>query len=205
MSVPYEKRAAGDKGRSPVRTWAFWRNLAVYFCVFSIVGHWLEVAYCIVMRHSFGIYDPDSLVWVDLLYPFIVYGFGVVVCALVLLPLKKAVDKRVLSPRRSLALCFAANVLVCLIMELVMGFLLNRQLSDGRYPLWDNSELPLSIFGQAWLLNDLVLGAIATLYVWVIYPFSERALSKIAPPVLNMVSVLVVFGFVTLCVLKFQT
>ena len=28
------------------RTWAFWRNLIMYFCVFSVVGHWMEAAYC---------------------------------------------------------------------------------------------------------------------------------------------------------------
>ena len=32
------------------RTWAFWRSLIVALCVFSIVGHWLEIPYCIFME-----------------------------------------------------------------------------------------------------------------------------------------------------------
>ena len=40
---------------------AFWRNLAVYFCVFSVLGHWMEIAYCSFMN-LFGIVDADSLV-----------------------------------------------------------------------------------------------------------------------------------------------
>ena len=70
-------------------SFAFWRNLAVYFCVFSVLGHWMEIVYCSFMN-VFGIVDADSLVWDDPMYPFLVYGVGVVVCALVLMPLKTA-------------------------------------------------------------------------------------------------------------------
>lgn len=65
---------------STLGTWPFWRNLAVYFCVFSLVGHWLEIIYCTFMD-LFGIVDEDSLVWDDPFYPFLVYGVGCVVCA----------------------------------------------------------------------------------------------------------------------------
>ena len=59
-------------------SFAFWRNLAVYFCVFSVLGHWMEIVYCSFMN-VFGIVDADSLVWDDPMYPFLVYGVGVVV------------------------------------------------------------------------------------------------------------------------------
>ena len=65
---------------STLGTWPFWRNLAVYSCVFSLVGHWLEIIYCTFMD-LFGIVDEDSLVWNDPFYPFLVYGVGCVVCA----------------------------------------------------------------------------------------------------------------------------
>ncbi|MDU1881147.1 MAG: hypothetical protein E6776_08200, partial [Eggerthella sp.] len=74
-------------------SFAFWRNLAVYFCVFSVLGHWMEIVYCSFMN-VFGIVDADSLVWDDPMYPFLVYGVGVVVCALVLMPLKTALVAR---------------------------------------------------------------------------------------------------------------
>lgn len=28
------------------KTWAFWRDIIIYFCVFSVVGHWMEAGYC---------------------------------------------------------------------------------------------------------------------------------------------------------------
>lgn len=71
------------------RTWAFWRNLVMYFCVFSVVGHWMEIAYCVFMNACFGIVEDDSLVWGDPLYPFLVYGVGVVVCVVGLVPLRE--------------------------------------------------------------------------------------------------------------------
>ena len=33
-------------------SFAFWRNLAVYFCVFSVLGHWMEIVYCSFMNLS---------------------------------------------------------------------------------------------------------------------------------------------------------
>ena len=41
-------------------SFAFWRNLAVYFCVFSVLGHWMEIVYCSFMN-VFGIVDAIRL------------------------------------------------------------------------------------------------------------------------------------------------
>ena len=58
------------------QTWEFWRNLIVYFVVFSIVGHWMEAAVCLLIKYGIvpGVYDPTSQIWSDFLYPFPVYG-----------------------------------------------------------------------------------------------------------------------------------
>ena len=44
------------------KTWAFWRDLIMIFCVFSVVGHWMEAAYCLPIKYGIlpGIYDPNS-------------------------------------------------------------------------------------------------------------------------------------------------
>ncbi|KGI72740.1 putative ABC transporter permease [Eggerthella lenta] len=144
-------------------SFAFWRNLAVYFCVFSVLGHWMEIVYCSFMN-VFGIVDADSLVWDDPMYPFLVYGVGVVVCALVLMPLKTALVARRATLVSAGIQFFAVTVVVCMLMELAMGFMLNQPNAAGEYPLWDNSQLPFNILGQAWLVNDLALAAVAMLY-----------------------------------------
>ena len=183
-------------------SFAFWRNLAVYFCAFSVIGHWMEIAYCSFMN-LFGIVDADSLVWDDPFYPFLVYGVGVVVCALLLVPLKQ----RLVTRRRTLlgagAQFYLVTTVVCLVMELGMGFMLNRPDAAGEFPLWDNSQLPLNVLGQAWLVNDLALGAVAMLYTWTIYPLCEKALAKLPTRAMNALAAAVVVGFVMLCAVKF--
>ena len=162
-------------------SFAFWRNLAVYFCVFSVLGHWMEIVYCSFMN-VFGIVDADSLVWDDPIYPFLVYGVGVVVCALVLMPLKTA-----LVARRA-----------TLVSAGIQFFAVT-----GEYPLWDNSQLPFNILGQAWLVNDLALAAVAMLYTWIVYPLCQKALGKLPLRVMNLLAAVVVIGFVVLCAVKF--
>lgn len=188
---------------STLGTWPFWRNLAVYFCVFSLVGHWLEIPYCMFMD-QFGIVDDESLVWDDPFYPFCVYGIGVVVCAVALLPLKNWLLRRCKTRTRAIAAFFAITVLVCMTMELVMGLLLNQPDASGEYPLWDNSELPLNILGQAWLVNDVLLGAVAMLYTWFVYPWCEKMLAHVPRRAMDVVAVAAVAGFVVLCAVKFS-
>jgi uncharacterized membrane protein len=90
-----------------------------------------------------------------------------------------------------------------MLMELTMGFLLNQPDSTGEYPLWDNSDLPLNILDQAWLVNDVFLSALAMLYVWIIYPLCEKYLKKVPARLMNVFSVLLVFCFIVLCIVKF--
>lgn len=53
----------------------------------------MEILYCSFMN-IFGIVDADSLVWDDPLYPFMVYGIGVLACAIALVPLRIQLVKR---------------------------------------------------------------------------------------------------------------
>lgn len=184
--------------------WVFWRNLALYFCAFSVIGHWIEIVYCLIMDAMFGIVDPHSLVWDDPMYPFLIYGIGAAICALVLVPLKE----RLIQNRNTLwgaALqFFVVTVFVCMLMELAMGFMLNQPDATGDYPLWDNSQLPFNIFSQAWLVNDLALGALAVVFTWGIYPLCEKYLAKVPPLAMNVIAVVVAVGFIVLCVTKFS-
>ena len=168
------------------QTWQFWRALIVCFCVFSIVGHWLEIPYCFFMDRFFGIVADDYAVWTDPWYhPYWVYGFGAVFMTLLIEPLK---EHFILSCRTlwgALAKSFVAVVLIALAMELVIGLLVNQPDAAGEYPYWDNSQLPLNILGQGWLVNDLVIGVMAILYLWVLYPAIDAWLRSLRPWVAN--------------------
>lgn len=151
--------------------WSFWRAVIVCFCVGCIVGHWLEIPYCLFMDRFFGIVADDYAVWTDPWYhPYWVYGFGAVVMTLVLEPFKESVVRRRKTVWGALLETFFYSTLLAMVMELVIGWMVNQPDASGVYPYWDNSQMPLNVFGQAWLVNDLVIGLVAVLYIWVIYP-----------------------------------
>ena len=152
----------------------------------------------------FDIYDPASLVWGDPFYPFMVYGIGSVVCTLLLDPLKEVVIRRRKTIWGAALQFFLITTIACMLMELTMGFMLNQPNEFGIYPLWDNSQLPLNILKQAWLVNDVMLGMLSILYIWGIYPMNEKILSKVPERTMNVASIIVVVGFVALCIVEFN-
>lgn len=193
---------AESKSYYQPRTWAFWRNIIIYFCIFSVVGHWMEAGYCTFIRFGIipGTYDPNSQIWSDWLYPFCVYGFGAVACVLLLYPVKNFFQKYIHTPAVPLLLSFIVNALVCTSIELIMGLMLNQPGPDGKLPLWDYHNMFCNFMGQICLQNAIAFGLVATLMTWVIYPALERFLSHFSKDVMNVAFVAVVVGF---CILFF--
>lgn len=200
--MPILTRIDELSGYAP-HSWRFWRNLVVYFCVLSVMGHWIEILYCLVMNALFGVEAPGTADFGDPMYPFLVYGIGAAVCILLLVPLR---DK-LIQLRRTIVgaggIFYVITVFICMAMELAMGLLLNRPDANGVYPLWDNSHLPLNIFGQAWLVNDVMLGLLATFFVWIVYPLLEKLVRQIPDRTMHIASTLIIAGFVVLCAVKF--
>ena len=183
------------------RSWAFWRSLIVCFCVFSLVGHWLEIPYCLVMDACFGVVTTDYAVWSDPLYvPYWVYGIGAVVMTLVFEPLKESIVKRRKTVWGALLETFGYAVVLSAALELGIGLLINQPDANGVYPFWDNSQLPLNIMGQAWLVNDVAIGLVAVLYVWVLYPLLCTGLSALGPRGGNVALAVVLVAFAACCV-----
>lgn len=170
------------KGRSffQPKTWVFWRNLIMYFCVFSVVGHWMEAGYCLFIKWGLipGKYDPASQIWSDWFFPFCVYGVGAVCCVLMFYPVKMFLQHKIKLNFVPLVLSFAWNALVCTGIELAMGLMLNQPV-NGVYPLWDYSNMFCNFMGQVCLQNALAFGFVATLMTWVIYPAMERLLARL--------------------------
>ncbi len=181
----------------------FWRCMAVGFCVFSIVGHWMEIPYCLFNDWAFGIVDDSSIVFTDPMYPFLVYGIAAVLAALLLVPQRDWLIDHY--PRwRAVARFFLLCVAAACAGELIMGFLLNQpDPITGVYPLWDNSYLPFNVLGQAWLVNDVLLGILLTLYTWVLYPALVKLVSLVPERYGWPVTIVTVVLFVILCVVKF--
>ena len=150
-----------------------------------------------------GVYDPNSQIWSDWLYPFMVYGVGFVVCALVFFPLKNALQKKIKIPFLALIIVYLISCIVCSGIELAMGLVLNQPLPDGSLPLWDYRTLPFNFMGQICLTNSLAFGLAATFITWIVYPLLESMMVRINKDIMKIISVVVFLGFAFLLALYY--
>lgn len=183
------------------KTWSFWRGIIMYFFLFSVVGHWMEIPYCLSMHALFGIVEDTYAIWEDPLYvPYWVYGAGAAIITVLLLPLKIKLIGRCKTMWGAALQFFIVAVVACAAMECIMGWIVNQPDEFGQYPYWDNSVLPLNIFNQAWLVNDIMLGGVSLLYVWIIFPFCQKACTLIGERATNRVfiTILPLFAFICL-------
>ncbi len=200
-----ERAIEDDASLFRPRKLEYWRNLAVYFCVFSVVGHWMEAGYCTLIRFGIvpGKYDPTSQIWSDWLYPFMVYGFGFVACALLLFPLKNWLQKKIKAPLVPFLASFLANAALCTAIEFTMGMMLNQPLADGSLPLWDYRDMAFNFMGQVCLANAIAFGVAASVITWFVYPAIERVVRRAPKDAMRIVSVVVFLGFAFLLALYY--
>jgi uncharacterized membrane protein len=183
--------AASDGVLYRPRTGAFWRDLAMFFMVFSVVGHWMERIFETIMRYAAGIYDPTAPLWQSYLAPFTIYGFGAVLCILLLFPLKQFLARKLKNIWLVALVVYLANTIVCTAIELAVGLLTNHPDASGHLIYWDYSNLPFNFMGQICLQNALAFGLVATLMVWVIFPTIEGYLNSLSNDTVNIVAVLI--------------
>lgn len=181
------------------KTWDFWRAMIACFFVFSVIGHLLEWVYCFIGVTFFNSMDPTAEVLTNPFKPFFVYGIGIVICAVVLDPIKWMMLRKFSSRRTAFIVFYIMSVFLGMIGELTQGFLQNQPV-DGVYPLWDVSIYPGNILGQAWIVNDIFIGAIITFAVWGLYPLISRRIGKLAEPwaTINMLLIVAAVGTLTL-------
>ena len=175
--------------------WPFYRNLIMYFILFSVIGHWMEMGMCqfIIMGLVEGEYDPtNTLLWRDWLYPFPMEGAAVVVIALVLYPFFLWLKKKFTGKKRWIAyvISFLSGALLCSLIEFSMGLIVNAD-----HQLWDYSDMAGNIMGQVCLQNTTAFGVVASIITWWVYPLLERWIARVPRDRMNIIFVVVaVFG-----------
>ena len=177
-----------DKSAQPTRdadeniyekpfTWPWVRNLVLYYCVFSIMGHWAEIGFCwlIVLGVVMGDYDfTHAQLWDWWLCPYPAEGIAVVLIAVLLAPFKDWLLKKFKGKiLPALIISFLVNMLVCASIDFTTGITANAD-----YSLWDYRDLPFNFMGQIVLQNTLVYSIAATFIVWVLYPLMAKALHR---------------------------
>lgn len=181
------------------RPWVYWRNIIIYFCASSVIGHWLEIGYSLLIRLNVlpGTYDPSSQIWSDWFSPFCVYGFGSLACVLLLFPIKNSIQRHFSGQAIPLILSFIVNALICTGIEFAYGMIFNQPLLDGTLPLWDYSEMGCNFMGQVCLQSSIAFGIVSTLVTWVVYPGVNAGIDRVSPHVIKACfgAVVVVFPF----------
>lgn len=188
--------------RERVRTWEFWRDLLIYFIVFSIVGHWAEMLFCqlIVAGVFMGGYDPsNTMLWSQWLFPFTAEGAALVAIVLILHPAARWLMQKT-GNRVALAvlLSFLLNAAICTFIDFSTGMIANRD-----FQLWDYRDLPFNFMGQVCLQNSLVYSIAATLIVWVVYPLMDKALHRAPRGVVNAIAFGLIGMYLFLAMLNF--
>ena len=178
--------------------WPFIRNLIMYFIVFSIVGHWMELFMCQFIALGLVQGDLDysnTMLWRDWLYPFPMEGTAVVIIALVLYPFFIWLKKKFSGNKRWVAyvISFLAGALLCSAIEFSMGLLVNADLQ-----LWDYRENFCNIMGQVCLQNTMAFGAVAAIITWWVYPLMERGIAKVPKDRMTILFIVIcVIGAIT--------
>lgn len=197
VNVPGQQKGEYEKEDFVVnrRGWPFVRNLIIYFIVFSILGHWMEMGMCqfIILGLVQGDYDPsNTMLWRDWLYPFPMHGTAVVIIALVLYPFflwlkKKFPGKKIIV---AYIISFFAGALLCTIIEFSVGLIVN-----DHYQLWDYRNNFGNIMGQVCLQNTMAFGVVAGIITWWVYPMLERMIARVPRDIMNIAAVVIfVFG-----------
>ena len=196
------RASAAGGGFSRLRTWPFWRTMILYFCIVSVVGHLIEYPYCWLGMTFFGSVDPTSEVLTNPFKPFFVYGVGVVLCCVLLEPFRGLLLRRFSRTSTALLVFYVVSVFIGMAFELTQGFLQNQPV-DGVYPLWDVSDYPGNILGQAWIVNDIFIGALITLIVWVVLPWANGLVDRLSERTANRLCAIVVVATAILTVLTY--
>ena len=165
-------------------TWPWFRNLAIYYCSFSVFGHWAEIGFCwlIVLGVVMGDYDfSHAQLWDWWLCPYPAEGLAVVLIVVLLHPFKEWLSKKFggrTAP--TLVVSFLVNMFVCAAIDFTTGITANAD-----YQLWDYRDLPFNFMGQVLLQNTLAYTAAATFIVWVVYPLMAKALHRAPQSIVN--------------------
>ncbi len=186
------------------KTWAFWRALIACFILFNILGHWVELGYCVIVDSLFDAVEDDYVVWNDpWWHPYWVYGLGVVFMTLVFEPIKEHLVKSSGAAWKTVLKTFLLAVFVSMLLELTFGLLVNQPDASGEYPYWNNEKLPFNVLNQAWLVNDFFLGLASTIYVWLVFPLVCAAFDRMKPRTANIVFAVLVVGFALCCLTSY--
>lgn len=168
----------------------FWRDSFLYFWVFSFVGHLLEFPWIALM----------NLLGQNLDFPpfFVIaapYGFGALAILWFVYPVLK--DKKI-----GLLAAYIYGVVICTAVEFISALIPYIVLGYNRY--WDYTDaitvlghtIPLNLFGFVCLKNSLAFGVAALLFLYILFPLTDRFMKWLGQKKLNIIFWILFVGYI---------
>ncbi len=143
-------------------------KLFIYFWLFSILGHYLEVVGAYLTHFITGneMWHPATMTHIPLAVP---YGLGAAAAILLAGDLAKNGKINALQ-------VFAVNLIACSVIEYTCAAILVELYGYNKY--WDYSDRFLNINGYICLEASLAFGVLATLFIYYAHPRLEDKLSR---------------------------
>lgn len=147
----------------------FFQELFLYFWFASLAGHFLEVIISYIYHYTLGtaIWHSKVKLIMTIAIP---YGLGIVAVILITLPLIKKY-------RLHLPGVFVINTLLTGTIEYLCSLII--VLFAGKNYYWDYSNDFLNINGYVCLKTAVFFGIVATFFVYIIYPITNKIIHRL--------------------------
>lgn len=171
------------------KTFAFWRNLFLYFYVFSLLGHVLEVTYSAFRVAFFGA-QPFNMILPTIVPLAPPYGIGAVLLVVMAAPVVNKVKERVKPMKQRwlawlsvISAAFAISALLMTLTEIISGLFCVALW--GYNPFWQYSGPGAFFGGLIFVPNCLLFGVVGTIVLLLAIPPTERFLARTNQRALN--------------------
>ncbi|MDR0846786.1 MAG: putative ABC transporter permease [Lactobacillales bacterium] len=171
-----EDEAEVKVGKVSIGTLRYWKDLLLYFFIFSILGQVMENVYIQIRSISITHQFDWKLLLQKGLTPAFPYGMGFVLCVILIHPIYQWLQTKFKTKRSVVAILFFVNMFVMSSVELICGLIGNRD-----YANWDYRGEPFNFMGQVCLRNAIGFGLVATIIVIIIYPRVVKFRNKMTP------------------------
>jgi uncharacterized membrane protein len=168
------------------RSSEFWRNLFLYFWVFSFIGHIVELVWGL-FEVAIGTRSWPSYQTIPLVAVAVPYGLGAVALRLIIYPLVRA--KRV-----GLVATFLSGAIVTTTVEFICATLV--VLFTGHNYFWNYSDRFANLFGYVCLENAILFGIGATIALKWVFPYTEKLLKTVPRRWLNITFWILFIGYI---------
>ncbi|GHU10325.1 hypothetical protein FACS189431_8920 [Alphaproteobacteria bacterium] len=157
-------------------TLSFWRDSFLFFVMFGMVGHVVDILWRIMM-------DIPVETWIWQLTPIIAepYGFGALALLWFVYPL---VRTRKIGP-------FATYVLGAILttaVEFLCGAVMMLT-HGGVNPYWTYSHLPFNLFGIVCLYNAIFFGLVSVVFAYFIFPSIDKQMKRIGGRAISVLAI----------------